>query len=74
MQSTRAPLSAAQVAERVGRGESNVIESRTSRSFGEIFRANAFTRVNRLVLSQLDGFAHDLHAFLTMGARVPDAT
>jgi biopolymer transport protein ExbB len=34
---------------------------------------NAFTRVNRLVLSQLDGFAHDLHAFLTMGARVPTA-
>jgi biopolymer transport protein ExbB len=32
---------------------------------------NAFTRVNRLVLSQLDGFAHDLHAFLTVGARVP---
>jgi biopolymer transport protein ExbB len=34
---------------------------------------NAFTRVNRLVLGQLDGFAHDLHAFLTMGARVPAA-
>ena len=34
---------------------------------------NAFTRVNRLVLSQLDGFAHDLHAFLTVGARVPTA-
>src|SRR5512135_3714861 len=34
---------------------------------------NAFTRVNRMVLSQLDGFAHDLHAFLTMGARVPKA-
>jgi biopolymer transport protein ExbB len=33
---------------------------------------NAFTRVNRLVLSQLDGFAHDLHAFLTIGARVPN--
>ena len=32
---------------------------------------NAFTRVNRLVLYQLDGFAHDLHAFLTVGARVP---
>jgi biopolymer transport protein ExbB len=32
---------------------------------------NAFTRVNRMVLSQLDGFAHDLHAFLTIGARVP---
>jgi biopolymer transport protein ExbB len=34
---------------------------------------NAFTRVNRLVLAQLDGFAHDLHSFLTLGAR-PEAT
>jgi biopolymer transport protein ExbB len=34
---------------------------------------NAFTRVNRVVLSQLDGFAHDLHAHLTVGARVPTA-
>jgi biopolymer transport protein ExbB len=32
---------------------------------------NAFTRVNRMVLGQLDGFAHDLHAYLTMGARLP---
>lgn len=32
---------------------------------------NAFTRVNRLVLGQLDGFAHDLHAYLTMGSRLP---
>ena len=31
---------------------------------------NAFTRVNRMVLAQLDGFAHDLHAFLTVGARL----
>ncbi|MGE5337169.1 MAG: MotA/TolQ/ExbB proton channel family protein [Gemmatimonadota bacterium] len=30
---------------------------------------NAFTRVNRMLLAQLDGFAHDLHAFLTVGAR-----
>ena len=30
---------------------------------------NAFTRVNRVVLGQLDGFAHDLHATLTMGSR-----
>jgi biopolymer transport protein ExbB len=29
---------------------------------------NAFTRVNRLLLAQLDGFAHDLHAFVTTGA------
>lgn len=31
---------------------------------------NAFTRVNRVTLAELDGFAHDLHAFLTTGARV----
>ncbi|MFJ4163990.1 HAD-IC family P-type ATPase [Microbacterium sp. NPDC089698] len=49
-QATRAPLTAAQVAERISRGESNTIESRTSRSFGEIFRANAFTRVNAIYL------------------------
>ncbi len=30
---------------------------------------NAFTRANRIVLAQLDGFAHDLHAYLTTGAR-----
>jgi len=31
---------------------------------------NALTRVNRLILAELDGFAHDLHAFLTVGARI----
>ncbi len=31
---------------------------------------NAFTRVNRITLAELDGFAHDLHAFLTTGSRV----
>jgi biopolymer transport protein ExbB len=31
---------------------------------------NAFTRVNRIVLAELDAFAHDLHAHLTTGARV----
>ena len=31
---------------------------------------NAFTRVNRLTLAELDGFAHDLHAYLTTGSRV----
>ncbi len=30
---------------------------------------NAFTRVNRNLLAQLDGFAHDLHAYLTVGGR-----
>jgi biopolymer transport protein ExbB len=33
---------------------------------------NAFTRVNRITLAELDGFAHDLHAYLTTGARVAD--
>lgn len=31
---------------------------------------NAFTRGNRLVLAELDGFAHDLHAFLITGAKL----
>ena len=31
---------------------------------------NAFTRANRLVAVQLDGFAHYLHAYLTTGVRV----
>jgi len=30
---------------------------------------NAFTRTNRLILARLDGFAHDLHAFLVTGLR-----
>lgn len=30
---------------------------------------NAFTRINRLVLAELDGFAHDLHSTLTLGTR-----
>ncbi|WP_295034920.1 HAD-IC family P-type ATPase, partial [uncultured Microbacterium sp.] len=49
----RAPLTAAEVAERHARGEANVIAARTSRSFGEIFRANAFTRVNGIYLVML---------------------
>jgi len=32
---------------------------------------NALTRANRLVMAQLDGFAHDLHAFFTTGIRRP---
>ena len=31
---------------------------------------NGFTRANRVELSELDGFAHDLHAYFTTGARV----
>ncbi len=34
---------------------------------------NAFTRVNRLTLGELDAFAHDLHAFLTTGSRIGSA-
>ena len=30
---------------------------------------NAFTRSNRLTLARMDGFAHDLHAYLTTGLR-----
>jgi biopolymer transport protein ExbB len=32
-----------------------------------VFAYNAFTRTNRLVLADLDAFAHDLHAFFTVG-------
>lgn len=31
---------------------------------------NAFTRRNRVILTELDGFAHDLHAWMVTGARV----
>ena len=31
---------------------------------------NALTRVNRLVLAQLDGFANSLHAYLVAGVRL----
>jgi biopolymer transport protein ExbB len=33
---------------------------------------NASVRANRLVLAQLDGFAHDLHAYLTAGIKRQD--
>ena len=32
-----------------------------------VFAYNTFTRVNRLILADLDAFAHDLHAFFTVG-------
>ena len=32
-----------------------------------VFAYNMFTRANRLVLADLDAFAHDLHAFFTVG-------
>lgn len=34
---------------------------------------NALVRLNRVILSDLDAFAHDLHAFLATGARVDGA-
>lgn len=35
---------------------------------------NAFVRRNRVVLSQLDSFAHDLFAFVTTGQQIPENT
>jgi biopolymer transport protein ExbB len=32
-----------------------------------VFAYNAFTRTNRVIMADLDAFAHDLHAFFTMG-------
>lgn len=31
---------------------------------------NALTRANRVILGEMDGFAHDLHAYLATGARL----
>ena len=31
---------------------------------------NSFVRANRVILTGLDAFAHDLHAYLTTGARL----
>lgn len=42
-------LTSAQVAERVARGQVNEIGERTSRSLGEIFRANVLTRFNAIL-------------------------
>jgi cation-transporting ATPase E len=42
-------LSTAQVAERVAAGRVNDIPSRSSRSMGEIVRANVFTRINAII-------------------------
>ena len=32
---------------------------------------NLLTRANRLLFAEFDGFAHDLHAYLTTGAKLP---
>ncbi len=42
-------LRAAEVAERVERGQVNAVEERTSRTLSEIFRANVFTRFNAIL-------------------------
>ncbi|MGW4908698.1 HAD-IC family P-type ATPase [Streptomyces sp. NPDC004270] len=42
-------LTAAEVAERIARGQVNDIPVRSSRSFGEIVRANVFTRFNAII-------------------------
>ncbi|MEV5985923.1 HAD-IC family P-type ATPase [Streptomyces sp. NPDC052051] len=42
-------LSAAEVAERVARGQINDVPVRSSRSLGEIVRANVFTRFNAII-------------------------
>ncbi|MEU1121538.1 MULTISPECIES: cation-translocating P-type ATPase [unclassified Streptomyces] len=42
-------LTAAEVAERVARGEVNDVPARSSRSLGEIVRANVFTRFNAII-------------------------
>ena len=42
-------LAAAEVAERVARGEVNDVPDRASRSIGEIVRANVFTRFNAII-------------------------
>ena len=35
-----------------------------------VFAYNAVTRANRVILASLDAFAHDLHAFFTLGKRI----
>ncbi|MGW7237242.1 HAD-IC family P-type ATPase [Streptomyces sp. NPDC054804] len=42
-------LTAAEVAERIARGQVNDVPVRSSRSFGEIVRANVFTRFNAII-------------------------
>jgi biopolymer transport protein ExbB len=32
-----------------------------------VFAYNTFTRANRVIFADLDAFAHDLHAFFTVG-------
>src|SRR6476620_5963171 len=46
---TATGLTAAEVAERVARGQVNDVPVRSSRSMGEIVRANVFTRFNAII-------------------------
>ena len=46
-------LSASEVAERIERGEVNATDDRTSRTLGEIIRANVFTRFNAILGTML---------------------
>jgi cation-transporting ATPase E len=48
-----AGLTAAEVAERVAQGRTNAADDRTSRTFGEIARANIFTRFNAILGTML---------------------
>src|SRR5260221_10786395 len=48
-----AGLTAAEVAERVARGQVNETGERTSRTLGEIVRANVFTRFNAILGTML---------------------
>jgi cation-transporting P-type ATPase E len=48
-QTQAAGLTQAEVAERVAHGDVNIADERTSRSLGEIVRANVFTRFNALL-------------------------
>ena len=42
-------LTSAEVAERIAAGQTNAAETKTSRSFSEIFRSNVFTRFNAVL-------------------------
>ncbi|MFK0151308.1 HAD-IC family P-type ATPase [Streptomyces sp. NPDC090493] len=46
---TTTGLTSAEVAQRIARGEVNDVPVRSSRSFGEIVRANVFTRFNAII-------------------------
>jgi len=59
-------LSDAQVLERVARGQTNAASERTSRTYGEIIRANVFTRFNAILGTML--------AVILVVGQIQDAT